>query len=234
MASNWLTSCITLLWLVGLNIDWDCLVPHYIIGSSDQWEFPPFFRPQWQSLCTALTAGKWLPLGLCKGTERVYPQGNIRRFQSMHDNMVNFLPNPHNRNTIACPQGRNMGCLLWVQPLLCSASVSLLLYAIARHFGQHYNSTSLFLVKNNTKCKHIFQLTSTILTSKYLLILKILCYLFIWALLLLLVLSLLLALRLLLLGFFLLGFLCFWSFSLFLWLLLRWNLVFWLEGKMAT
>ena len=50
------------------NMDWDCLMPHCIIGSCDQWEFPPFFRPQWQSLCTALTAGKCLPLGLCKGT----------------------------------------------------------------------------------------------------------------------------------------------------------------------
>ena len=29
---------------------------------------PTVFRPQWQSLCTALTAGKCLPLGLCKGT----------------------------------------------------------------------------------------------------------------------------------------------------------------------
>ena len=45
---------------VGVIIDWDCLVPHCIMGSLDQWEFPPFFRPQWQSLYTAL--------GLCKGT----------------------------------------------------------------------------------------------------------------------------------------------------------------------
>ena len=55
---------ITLLWLVGLNIDWDCLVPHCIMGSRDQWEFPLFGGPQWQSLCTALT----VPLVLCKGT----------------------------------------------------------------------------------------------------------------------------------------------------------------------
>ena len=58
---------ITLLWLVGLKIDWDCLVPHCIMGSHDQWEFQLLFRPQWQSLCTALTAG-CLPLELCKGT----------------------------------------------------------------------------------------------------------------------------------------------------------------------
>ena len=56
-----------LLWLVGRNIDWDCLVPCCIMGSRDQWGFPPFFRPQWQCLCTTLTTGKCLPLGLCKG-----------------------------------------------------------------------------------------------------------------------------------------------------------------------
>ena len=59
---------IILLWLGGLKIDWDCLVPHCIMGSHDQWEFQLFFRPQWQSLCTALTAGNCLPLGLCRGT----------------------------------------------------------------------------------------------------------------------------------------------------------------------
>ena len=58
----------TLLWLVGLKIDWDCPVPHCIMGSRDQWEYQLFFRPQWQSLCTALTAGNCLPLWLCKGT----------------------------------------------------------------------------------------------------------------------------------------------------------------------
>ena len=36
---------IILLWLVGLNIDWDCLVPLCIMGSRDQWEFPPFQTP---------------------------------------------------------------------------------------------------------------------------------------------------------------------------------------------
>ena len=35
---------IAFLWLVGLNIDWDCLVPHCIMGPCDQWEFPSFFR----------------------------------------------------------------------------------------------------------------------------------------------------------------------------------------------
>ena len=61
-------SGITVLWLVGLNIDRDCLVPHCIMRSCDQWEFPPFFRPQWESLCTTLKASKCLPLRLCKGT----------------------------------------------------------------------------------------------------------------------------------------------------------------------
>ena len=35
---------ITLLWLVGLKIDWDCPVPHCIMGSRDQWEFPTVFQ----------------------------------------------------------------------------------------------------------------------------------------------------------------------------------------------
>ena len=57
-------------WLVGLNIDWGWLMPHCIMGTRDQWKYPPFFRPhwQWQSLCTASTAGICLLLGLCKGT----------------------------------------------------------------------------------------------------------------------------------------------------------------------
>ena len=48
---------ITLLWLVGQKIDWDCPVPHCIMGSNDQWEFQLFFRPLWQSLCTATACG---------------------------------------------------------------------------------------------------------------------------------------------------------------------------------
>ena len=43
---------ITLLWLVGMNTYWRCLAPHDFMRSSDQWEFPPFFRPHCQSLCT--------------------------------------------------------------------------------------------------------------------------------------------------------------------------------------
>ena len=66
MASNWLAS-ITLLWLIGLNIGWDCLVSHCIVGPCDQREFL-FFRWYWQSCFTALMAGISLPLGLCKGT----------------------------------------------------------------------------------------------------------------------------------------------------------------------
>ena len=41
---------------------------HCIMGSHEQWELPPYIRPKWQSLCMALTAGKCLPLGPCKGT----------------------------------------------------------------------------------------------------------------------------------------------------------------------
>ena len=50
---------ITLLWMVGLNIHWDYLVPHCITGSCDRCGFPPFYRPQWESFCTALNAVQW-------------------------------------------------------------------------------------------------------------------------------------------------------------------------------
>ena len=51
---------ITLLWLIGLKVDWDYPVPHCIMGSRDKWEFQLFFGPQWQSLCIDLTAGNCL------------------------------------------------------------------------------------------------------------------------------------------------------------------------------
>ena len=57
---------IRILWSVGRNIEWDCLVPHNIMGSRDQWELPPFFRPQWQPLCTSLNGR------LCKGTVKEF------------------------------------------------------------------------------------------------------------------------------------------------------------------
>ena len=55
---------ITLLWLAGLNINWDCFVSHYIGGSRGRWEFRLFFRPPWQSICTDMP----LPFGPSKGT----------------------------------------------------------------------------------------------------------------------------------------------------------------------
>ena len=55
------------LWLAGLNIGWDYKT-QWIVGSQNQYEFPPFFKCHWQSPSTALKAGKWLPLGLCKET----------------------------------------------------------------------------------------------------------------------------------------------------------------------
>ena len=39
--------------LVGLNIDWDCLMRY---GSLDQWEFPPFSVPNGSTFSTALAA----------------------------------------------------------------------------------------------------------------------------------------------------------------------------------
>ena len=49
-------------WLVGLNIVWDCLVLYCILGLHDQWEFPPF----WQTPVTVPL--QCLPFGLCKET----------------------------------------------------------------------------------------------------------------------------------------------------------------------
>ena len=54
---------IILLWLVGLNIDWDCLWSHYIVSSRNRWEFPPYLRRHWQQM-PAVRAVKW-------GRERV-------------------------------------------------------------------------------------------------------------------------------------------------------------------
>ena len=64
MANNWMVSP----YFDYLNICWNCLEPHCVVGTRDRWIFRPFCIHQRQSLCTALTAGKCLPLGLCKGT----------------------------------------------------------------------------------------------------------------------------------------------------------------------
>ena len=39
-----------------------------IVGSRDWWEYTPLSKGHWQSICTALTAGIYLPSGLCKET----------------------------------------------------------------------------------------------------------------------------------------------------------------------
>ena len=58
---------ITLLCLVGLNLDWDCLVPHCIMDSRDQWDFPQFSDPN-DGPHAPLYSRQCLPLGLCNGT----------------------------------------------------------------------------------------------------------------------------------------------------------------------
>ena len=47
--------------------------------------FPPFFRPQWQSLCSALMAGNCLPLGLCKGLWKSL----LNLWQNLPHNVIN-------------------------------------------------------------------------------------------------------------------------------------------------
>ena len=100
MAANWLVS-ITVFSLVGLNIGWDCPVPHCIAGSRDRWELPTFFRRHWQSLCTALTAGKCLSLGLCKGTGKIVYRGQ------------NF------EGVLICPPVLELDTILWGTRCVC-------------------------------------------------------------------------------------------------------------------
>ena len=52
-------------------------------------------------------------------------------------NAVNFLPNPYNKQPIACTWWRDMGCLLWLQYLIyvlllhCSAVCNIMIYSTA-------------------------------------------------------------------------------------------------------
>ena len=39
-------------------------------------------------------------------------------------NVVSFLKTPHKRHPIACPLGQDMGCLLWIEPLIYILSQS--------------------------------------------------------------------------------------------------------------
>ena len=64
-------SGITLLWLAGLDICSNCL-SHDGCGVTWSVEISTLFRGLWQSLFTAITAGKCQPLGLCKETETIY------------------------------------------------------------------------------------------------------------------------------------------------------------------
>ena len=70
MASNLLA--LPFLWLVGLNIDWDCPMPHCIMASPHQWEFPSFL-PQWQTAPLHSHNGRKMPVIRAM-------QGNCERF----------------------------------------------------------------------------------------------------------------------------------------------------------
>ena len=63
-----LVGWLNLLWFVGLNIGCDCPVSQWIVESHSRWEFLQFCKGHWQYPCTTPTAGKCLPLGLCKET----------------------------------------------------------------------------------------------------------------------------------------------------------------------
>ena len=74
---------ITLLWLVGLNIDWDYLLPPLHYGLMWTVGIPTVFEHHWQSPCTALTAG------LCKGT--VKESNGLREVISNQRRQVDFV-----------------------------------------------------------------------------------------------------------------------------------------------
>ena len=71
---------------------------------------------------------------------------------SVHDtvrcryNTVNFLPNPHKTDTIACLLGRGMGCNLWFDTDLYSASVNAELYEISCYIRPRCNGTRLYTI----------------------------------------------------------------------------------------
>ena len=78
--------------------------PWCIMGSRDQWEFPPVFRPYWQSPCTVLMAGNLPAIRLCKGTVKesiIMAAGGRQRHQQLHywpslpviSNALVLLPN---------------------------------------------------------------------------------------------------------------------------------------------
>ena len=56
-----------------------------------------------------------------------------------------FFLNPYNRRSIARPWGRGMECVLWVEALiLCSALLTVVMYAIWCYVGPRYNGTRTF------------------------------------------------------------------------------------------
>ena len=54
-----------------IDIVWDCLASHRIVGPCDRWEFPSIYKGHWQSPCTALPPGPVLGLRQ-RDCERVY------------------------------------------------------------------------------------------------------------------------------------------------------------------
>ena len=65
---------------------------------------PPFFESHWQSLCTALTSGKCLPLGLCKETVRsVY----ISICEYKQGRSYHYPPHPFSSCTTRCLRSAN-------------------------------------------------------------------------------------------------------------------------------
>ena len=78
------------LWLAALNIGYDWLRHKRIVHSRNRRIFSPFYTSQWQSPCTALTASKCLPLGLCKETAKESKQSGDFPSESPHFGELNI------------------------------------------------------------------------------------------------------------------------------------------------
>ena len=64
-------------------------------------------------------------------------------------NAVNFLIKIHKRHPIVHPNGRAMGCLLWIQHLTDILPQFLFIYVTSHNIGLSYTGTQLYLDQNN-------------------------------------------------------------------------------------
>ena len=91
MASEW--PCCWLCDWADLNIDWEAIACGALWVQVTGGNFHLFFKCHWQSPCTALTAGKCLPLGLCKETVKESRPGQNTTGSGLSDaHLEVFIP----------------------------------------------------------------------------------------------------------------------------------------------